>query len=59
MKNYLAAQGVDEARLIAEGKGEANPMVECSDKKPPALIKCLEPTCRVEVEKITVERSVR
>lgn len=59
VKNYLAGKGIDANRLKAEGKGEANPVVVCSDKKLPALIKCLEPNRRVEVEKITIERRVQ
>lgn len=59
VKNYLAGKGIDASRLKAEGKGEANPVVVCTDKKRPALIKCLEPNRRVEVEKITIERRVQ
>lgn len=59
VKNYLSAKGVSANRLKAQGRGEANPVVECSDKKRPALIKCLEPNRRVEVEQITIERRVQ
>lgn len=59
VKNYLTGKGIDANRLKAEGKGEANPVVVCTDKKLPALIKCLEPNRRVEVEKITIERRVQ
>jgi len=59
VKNYLTSKGIDANRLKAEGKGEANPVVVCTDKKRPALIKCLEPNRRVEVENITIERRVQ
>ena len=59
VKNYLQSKGIDANRLKAEGKGEANPVVVCTDKKRPALIKCLEPNRRVEVEQITIERRVQ
>jgi OOP family OmpA-OmpF porin len=59
VKNYLSAKGVSANRLNAQGKGEANPVVECSDKNRTALIKCLEPNRRVEVEQITIERRVQ
>lgn len=59
VKSYLSAKGVSANRLKAQGRGEANPVVECSDKKRPALIKCLEPNRRVEVEQITIERRVQ
>lgn len=59
VKEYLASKGVDASRLKAEGKGEANPLVTCSEKRRPALIKCLEPNRRVEIEQITIERRVR
>ncbi|MBK5206537.1 MAG: OmpA family protein [Polaromonas sp.] len=59
VKNYLTAKGIEANRLKAEGKGEANPVVVCTDKKRADLIKCLEPNRRVEVEKITIERRVQ
>lgn len=58
VKAYLSGKGVSSTRLRAQGRGEANPVVECSDKRLPALIKCLEPNRRVEVEQFTVDRPV-
>ena len=59
VKTYLTGKGIEANRLKAEGKGEANPVVVCKDKKRPALIKCLAPNRRVEVEQITIERRVQ
>ncbi len=56
VKRYLVGKGVAASRLTARGKGEASPVVQCSQKDRPALIKCLEPNRRVEVEQITVEK---
>ncbi len=57
VKSYLVAKGVSADRLQAVGKGEADPVVECNDvKKRPALIKCLEPNRRVEIEPVTFEK---
>ena len=56
VKSYLVGKGVPASRLTAVGKGKSNPVVECHDKDRAALIKCLEPNRRVEVEQITVER---
>lgn len=55
VKAYLVGKGVEPRRLRAVGKGEADPVVQCNDGDRQALIKCLEPNRRVEVEQITVE----
>lgn len=59
VKSYLVGKGVEARRLVAVGKGESNPVVQCNDKDRQALIDCLEPNRRVEVEEITVTRQVR
>ncbi len=59
VKAYLEGKGVSGSRLTAVGKGEADPVVECKDeKKRPALIKCLEPNRRVEIEPVTFTKQV-
>ena len=59
VRTYLVGRGIDGARLKAYGKGEANPVVTCNDRRRADLIKCLEPNRRVEVEQITIERRVQ
>ena len=59
VRAYLVAKGIDGSRLKAQGRGETNPVVACTDKQLPALIRCLEPNRRVEVENITIERRVQ
>ncbi|MFC0252639.1 OmpA family protein [Massilia consociata] len=58
VRDYLVSKGVDGNRLKAYGKGEANPLVQCNEKNRAALIACLEPNRRVEVEQITIEKRV-
>ena len=57
VKNYLVAKGVAGERLVAVGRGKASPVVECNDKDRAALVKCLEPNRRVEIEPITVPKT--
>ncbi|MCY7389812.1 MAG: OmpA family protein, partial [Burkholderiales bacterium] len=59
VKAYLVSKGVAANRLSAVARGEANPVVQCNDKNRIALIKCLEPNRRVEVEQIVIERRVQ
>jgi OOP family OmpA-OmpF porin len=59
VRDYLISKGVDANRLKAYGKGEANPLVYCDQKQLKALIDCLEPNRRVEVEQITIEKRVQ
>jgi OOP family OmpA-OmpF porin len=59
VREYLVGKGVDGNRLKAYGKGTANPVVTCTEKNRAALIKCLEPNRRVEVEQITIEKRVQ
>lgn len=59
VRDYLVGKGIADSRLKAYGKGEANPVVTCTEKNRAALIKCLEPNRRVEVEQITIEKRVQ
>lgn len=55
VKNYIASNGIDADRLKVEGRGEADPVVTCTDKNKAALIACLGPNRRVEIDQITVK----
>lgn len=58
VKNYLMGKGIDSNRLRAEGRGENNPVVMCDEQNKAALINCLSPNRRVEIEKMTIVREV-
>lgn len=56
VKAYLTSQGVEGKRVETVGKGEADPVVSCSDvkgkesRKNKKLVACLQPNRRVVVE---------
>ncbi|MES2501406.1 MAG: OmpA family protein [Pseudomonadota bacterium] len=51
VKDYLAAQGVDQSIIQAVGKGESEPVVECAgNSKTQKLITCLQPNRRVTIQ---------
>ncbi len=50
VKDYLVRKGVSSSRIETAAKGESGPSVTCSDKNRAALIKCLAPNRRVDVE---------
>jgi len=54
VKAYLVSKGVPENRILAEGKGKADPVTkpgECKGHKVTRkLIKCLQPDRRVEID---------
>ncbi len=47
--HYLEEHGVAADRISAEGRGKADPVVECNQRKRTELIDCLSPNRRVEV----------
>lgn len=51
VKAYLVSKGIPDNRIYTEGKGKRNPVVtDCNQKNRKALIECLAPNRRVEVE---------
>ena len=49
--NYLSSRGVPASVISAQGAGESQPAVECSDKLGRSeLIACLQPNRRVEIQ---------
>ncbi len=52
-KKYLTDKGIEPNRVYAEGKGETQPLTkpaDCKGKQGKALIACLQPDRRVDVE---------
>ena len=59
VKAYLVSKGIEANRIYAEGKGEKQPVTgdKCKgDKKTKALIECLQPDRRVEIEVIGTKK---
>jgi OOP family OmpA-OmpF porin len=50
VKSYLVSKGIPANRIYTEGKGKSQPVKDCTDKNRKALIACLQPNRRVEVE---------
>ncbi|MDG0027063.1 outer membrane protein OmpA [Trinickia sp. Y13] len=51
VKAYLVSKGVPANKIYTEGKGKRNPVkTDCNQKNRKALIACLAPNRRVEVE---------
>jgi OOP family OmpA-OmpF porin len=54
VKAYLVDKaGVDAGKILAEGRGKADPVTkpgECGAKQSPKTIACLQPDRRVEIE---------
>lgn len=56
VKAWLVANGVAADRLGTRGVGSREPKVQCAQQEQRALVACLEPNRRVEVEPVTVEK---
>ena len=55
VKGYLLSKGVEPGRVFAEGKGKKQPLTkpdQCKGPKSKAVIACLQPDRRVEIEAI-------
>jgi outer membrane protein OmpA-like peptidoglycan-associated protein len=50
VRDYLVSKGVDKAKVETIGLGEKQPVVQCDQKNLKALIECLQPNRRVEVQ---------
>lgn len=53
VKKYLVGKGIEPNRIYAEGKGKTQPLTkpgDCKGKRGKALIACLQPDRRVDIE---------
>ena len=50
VRDYLVAKGVPKEKVETLGVGEKQPVVQCDQKALKALIECLQPNRRVEVQ---------
>lgn len=61
VKRYLIEKGIERNRVYAEGKGKTQPLTkpgDCKGKRGKALIACLQPDRRVDVE-VTAAKAVK
>lgn len=57
VKAYLVSKGVPANKIYTEGKGKRNPVkTDCKQKNRKALIACLAPNRRVEVEVVGTQQ---
>ncbi|MGN6652384.1 outer membrane protein OmpA [Trinickia sp.] len=58
VKAYLVSKGVPANKIYTEGKGKRNPVkTDCAQKNRKALIACLAPNRRVEVEVVGTQQA--
>jgi OmpA-OmpF porin, OOP family len=50
VEDYLASRGVPAQAIEIAGRGESNPVVSCEGLKGNALVSCLRPNRRTEIE---------
>ena len=50
VRDYLVSKGIDKAKIETIGMGEKQPVVQCDQKSFKALVECLAPNRRVEVQ---------
>jgi OOP family OmpA-OmpF porin len=50
VRDYLVSKGVDKAKIETIGLGLKQPVVQCDQKNFKALVECLAPNRRVEVQ---------
>ena len=56
VKAFLVSKGIEANRVYTEGKGETQPVKACPGLKGKALIDCLYPNRRVELEVIGTQK---
>ncbi len=50
VKRYMVSRGIPAEAIYVEGRGKADPQVQCDQKQREALIACLKPNRRVRIE---------
>ena len=53
VRQYLIQRGVAASSIQAEGRGMAEPIVQCDQRQRQALLACLAPNRRVEISGIS------